>query len=155
MKITTRALVAAGALVLAVGSQAQEKVTLSVATGPTTGVYYPLGGGIANILSKYIPGYAANAETTAGSVANLQLMSQKKSDLALSMADAAWDGFKGQGKFAARRSPNTHVDDRVPEPDAHRHHRRDGYQQDRRLEGEARFDGRSEQRDGIDGGARS
>ena len=76
-----------------------------IATGPTTGVYYPLGGGIANILSKYVPGYAANAETTAGSVANLQLMSQKKSDLALSMADAAWDGFKGQGRFASGAVP--------------------------------------------------
>ena len=105
MKIRTRALVAAGALVVAVGSLAQEKVTLSVATGPTTGVYYPLGGGIANILSKYVPGYAANAETTAGSVANLQLMSQKKSDIALSMADAAWDGFKGQGKFSGGAVP--------------------------------------------------
>ena len=99
MKTPTRALFAAVALVFAVSVPAQEKVTLSVATGPTTGVYYPLGGGIANILSKYVPGYAANAETTAGSVANLQLMSQKKSDIALSMADAAWDGFKGQGRF--------------------------------------------------------
>ena len=99
------ALVALAAAGLAIGTQAQEKVTLSIATGPTTGVYYPLGGGIANVLSKYVPGYAANAETTAGSVANLQLMSQKKSDIALSMADAAWDGFKGQGKFAAGSVP--------------------------------------------------
>jgi uncharacterized protein len=101
MKTPTHALLAAVALVFAVSVPAQEKVTLSIATGPTTGVYYPLGGGIANILSKYVPGYAANAETTAGSVANLQLMSQKKSDIALSMADAAWDGFKGQGRFPA------------------------------------------------------
>ena len=99
MKTPTHALLAVVALVFAVSVPAQEKVTLSVATGPTTGVYYPLGGGIANILSKYVPGYSANAETTAGSVANLQLMSQKKSDIALSMADAAWDGFKGQGRF--------------------------------------------------------
>ena len=102
IKLALVALTAAG---LAVATHAQEKVTLSIATGPTTGVYYPLGGGIANVLSKYVPGYAANAETTAGSVANLQLMSQKKSDIALSMADAAWDGFKGQGKFAAGSVP--------------------------------------------------
>ena len=101
MKSIKHALAALAATGLAVASVAQEKVTLSIATGPTTGVYYPLGGGIANILSKYVPGYAANAETTAGSVANLQLMSQKKSDIALSMADAAWDGFKGQGRFPA------------------------------------------------------
>lgn len=84
---------------------AQDKVNLSIATGPTGGVYYPLGGGIANILSKYVPGYSANAEATAGSVANLQLMMQKKSDLALSMADAAWDGYKGQGKFSGAPVP--------------------------------------------------
>jgi hypothetical protein len=57
------------------------------------------------VLSKYVPGYAANAESTAGSVANIQLMNQKKSDLALSMADAAWDGFKGQGKFSGGNVP--------------------------------------------------
>ncbi len=106
MRIITRALVAAAAIGLAGGALAQDKkVTISIATGPTTGVYYPLGGGIANVLSRYVPGYAANAETTAGSVANLQLMGQKKSDMALSMADAAWDGFKGQGRFASGAVP--------------------------------------------------
>ena len=98
---------AAFAAVLAAASVAvaQEKVTISIATGPTGGVYYPLGGGIANVLSKYVPGYAANAESTAGSVANIQLMNQRKSDIALSMADAAWDGFKGQGKFQGGNVP--------------------------------------------------
>ena len=96
---------AAAALMAATTVTSQNKVTISVATGPTTGVYYPLGGGVANLLSKYVPGYAANAETTAGSVANLQLMGQKKSDLAFSMADAAWDGFKGQGRFASGALP--------------------------------------------------
>ncbi len=90
---------------IAFGAFAQDKVTISIATGPTGGVYYPLGGGIANILSKYVPGYSANAESTAGSVANLQLMSQKKSDLALSMADAALDGYKAQGKFSGAAVP--------------------------------------------------
>jgi TRAP transporter TAXI family solute receptor len=101
----TRAIVVLSAILLAAAPAAQTKVTISISTGPTTGVYYPLGGGIANVLSKHVPGYAANAEATAGSVANLQLMSQKKSDLALSMADAAWDGFKGQGRFNSGAVP--------------------------------------------------
>jgi TRAP transporter TAXI family solute receptor len=101
MKCFARVIFVIAALAASTAATAQNKVTISVATGPTTGVYYPLGGGIANVLSKYVPGYAANAETTAGSVANLQLMSQKKSDIALSMADAAWDGYKGQGRFAS------------------------------------------------------
>ena len=104
MRFTLRALaLVAGAI--ASGALAQDKVNLSIATGPTGGVYYPLGGGIANVLSKYVPGYSANAESTAGSVANLQLMTQKKSDLALSMADAAWDGYKAQGKFSGAEVP--------------------------------------------------
>jgi TRAP transporter TAXI family solute receptor len=101
MKCFARVIFVAAVFAASTAATAQNKVTISVATGPTTGVYYPLGGGIANVLSKYVPGYAANAETTAGSVANLQLMSQKKSDIALSMADAAWDGYKGQGRFAS------------------------------------------------------
>ena len=105
MRSITCALAAAAAIGFAAGATAQDKVTISIATGPTSGVYYPMGGGIANVLSKYVPGYAANAESTAGSVANIQLMSQKKSDLALSMADAALDGFKGQGKFSGGSVP--------------------------------------------------
>jgi uncharacterized protein len=109
MKSLLRVLLAAAVALGSTAVTSQNKVTISIATGPTTGVYYPLGGGIANVLSKYVPGYAANAETTAGSVANLQLMSQKKSDLALSMADAAWDGFKGQGRFASAYPNRMHV----------------------------------------------
>src|SRR5262245_8920887 len=105
MRSITRVLAAAAAIGFAAGAAAQDKVTISISTGPTSGVYYPMGGGIANVLSKYVPGYAANAESTAGSVANIQLMSQKKSDLALSMADAALDGFKGEGKFAGGSVP--------------------------------------------------
>ena len=105
MRGIPRALALAVGLGLAAAASAQDKVTISIATGPTSGVYYPLGGGIANVLSKYVPGYAANAESTAGSVANIQLMNQKKSDLALSMADAALDGYKGQGKFQGGAVP--------------------------------------------------
>ena len=100
-----KVLVWLAAALLAGAAQAQDKVMISITTGPTGGVYYPLGGGIANILSKYVPGYAANAESTAGSVANLQLMTQGKTNLALSMADAAWDGYKAQGKFSVGAVP--------------------------------------------------
>jgi TRAP transporter TAXI family solute receptor len=105
MRSITRVAVCVVALSIVATVAAQERVTLSIATGPTGGVYYPLGGGIANILSKHVPGYAVNAESTAGSVANLQLMNQKQSDMALSMADVALDGFTGQGKFSGGAVP--------------------------------------------------
>jgi TRAP transporter TAXI family solute receptor len=84
---------------------AQQKITLSIATGPTGGVYYPMGGGMANILTKYVPGLNATAESTAGSIANLEFILTKKAEVALSMADASWDAYKGQEKFKGRPVP--------------------------------------------------
>jgi len=48
--------------------------TLSIATGGVGGVYYPLGGGFATLISKYIPGVEATAEVTTASVDNLKLI---------------------------------------------------------------------------------
>ena len=78
---------------------AQNKVNIFVATGPTAGVYYPLGGGLADVLTKHVPNLNATAGTTDGSMANLLLMGQGKADVGFTMADAGWDAYKGQGKF--------------------------------------------------------
>ncbi|NWF92832.1 MAG: TAXI family TRAP transporter solute-binding subunit [Syntrophaceae bacterium] len=81
---------------------AQKSVRLSIATGGTGGVYYPLGGGMANILSKYIPYVEATAEVTSASVDNCLLVGAGKADLALIMADVGWDAYQGKGKFKAK-----------------------------------------------------
>lgn len=78
---------------------AQKQVRLSIATGGTGGVYYPIGGGMANILSKHIPYAEATAEVTAASVDNCLLVGARKSDMALIMADTGWDALEGKGKF--------------------------------------------------------
>jgi TRAP transporter TAXI family solute receptor len=78
---------------------------ISIATGGTGGVYYPLGGGIAAALSKYVPGMQATAEVTGGSVANLQLIGTGKPYIGLSMADAAQDALQGHGKFTSGKLP--------------------------------------------------
>jgi TRAP transporter TAXI family solute receptor len=72
---------------------------ISIATGGTGGVYYPLGGGMANVLTKYVPGYAATARVTGGSVDNLKLIGSQQSEVALVMVDAALDALKGEDKF--------------------------------------------------------
>src|SRR5687767_13592435 len=72
---------------------------LSIATGGTGGVYYPYGGGIAKIVTAYIPGVEATAEATAGSVDNLKFLSAEKSDLAFTLADTLDDAVKGQNLF--------------------------------------------------------
>src|ERR1043165_7942363 len=89
----------AGAALLAGGALAQQQTTIAIATGGTGGVYYPLGGGMANILTKYVPGYAATARVTGGSVDNLKLIGSKQSEIAMVMVDAALDALKGEDKF--------------------------------------------------------
>jgi len=89
-----------GALVLTAHSQ-----NISIATGGTGGVYYPLGGGMAAVLSKYVSGMQATAEVTGGSVANLQLIGTGKPYLGMTMADATLDAYKGQDKFTGKPVP--------------------------------------------------
>ena len=95
----------AASLLLAGPALAGESLNLSIATGGTGGVYYPLGGGMANVLSKYVPGMQATAEVTGGSVANLQLIATGKPYIALSMTDAALDALKGEDKFKGKKVP--------------------------------------------------
>ena len=76
-----------------------QQTTIAIATGGTGGVYYPLGGGMANVLTKYVPGYAATARVTGGSVDNLKLIGSQQSEVALVMVDAALDALKGEDKF--------------------------------------------------------
>lgn len=92
------AFVAAAFACLAGPALAQQK-RLSIATGGTGGVYYPMGGGLANVLSKSIPGLEATAEVTSASVDNIKLVGSGKADLAFVLADAAAEGFNGTGKF--------------------------------------------------------
>jgi hypothetical protein len=91
--------VAAVALGLSLPALAQQQNRISITTGGTGGVYYPMGGGMANILSKYVPGMSATAEVTGGSVDNLKLINAGKSEVGFSMADAGWEAYQGIDKF--------------------------------------------------------
>lgn len=90
---------AAATLVAVTPAMAQQGDRISITTGGTGGVYYPLGGGMANILSKYIPGLSATAEVTGGSIDNLKLVGAGKSEVAFTMVDSAWEAAQGVDKF--------------------------------------------------------
>jgi TRAP transporter TAXI family solute receptor len=87
---------------LAMAAQAQN---ISIATGGTGGVYYPMGGGLAAVLSKYVPGMQATAEVTGGSVDNLKLIGSGKPYVGFSMSDAALDAYEGEDKFKGNKVP--------------------------------------------------
>ena len=93
---------AATASLLALPASAQN---ISVATGGTGGVYYPMGGGIAAVLSKYVPGMQATAEVTGGSVDNLKLIASGKPYIGFSMTDAGQDALRGEDKFKGNKVP--------------------------------------------------
>ena len=91
-------------LALAGVVHAQQK-TMSIGTGGTGGVYYPLGGAVANVLSKNLPNVQATAEVTGGSVDNLKLIASGQSEMAFTMADAALDALQGKDKFTSGKVP--------------------------------------------------
>lgn len=78
---------------------------ISIGTGGTGGVYYPMGGGLAAVLSKFVPGMEATAEVTGGSVDNLKLIGTGKPYIGFTMADAGLDAFKGEDKFKGNKVP--------------------------------------------------
>jgi TRAP transporter TAXI family solute receptor len=78
---------------------AQQKVRLSIATGGTGGVYYPLGGGLASLLTKAVPNVEATAEVTSASVDNMKLVGSKRADIAFTLGDTAAEAYAGTGKF--------------------------------------------------------
>ena len=101
-----RALARLGATLFALGvAVSAHAQNLSIGTGGTGGVYYPLGGGLAAALSKYVNGMQATAEVTGGSVANLQLISTGKPYIGFTMADATLDALKGDDKFKGKPVP--------------------------------------------------
>ncbi|MEN9538154.1 MAG: hypothetical protein RLZZ126_389 [Pseudomonadota bacterium] len=90
--------VAFAAVAVSASAGAQQ---LSIATGGTGGVYYPLGGALAQALQKNVPGMTATAEVTGGSVDNLKLLGSGKPYFAFAMADASLDAYRGVDKFSS------------------------------------------------------
>lgn len=95
---------AAATLVLA-STPAFAQEQLSIATGGTGGVYYPIGGGLAEIINNHIDGYAATAEVTGASVENMGLIATGDADVALALADTVQQAFTGTGKFEGQQLP--------------------------------------------------
>lgn len=100
MRFLTVAL-AASLVVAAPAAIAQER--LSIATGGTGGVYYPYGGGLAELINNHIEGYSAVAEVTGASVENMALIHRGDSDFALVLADTAYQAYTGTEAFDGRQ----------------------------------------------------
>ena len=76
---------------------------ISLGTGGTGGIYYPYGGGVAEIWNRYAPGVRAVAEVTGASVENVKLAHKGETVIGEVMGDVAVDGYKGLTKFKGQK----------------------------------------------------
>lgn len=77
---------------------------ITIGTGGTGGVYYPLGGAVGDMFTRTIEGVrGANAEVTGGSVANLNLIHAGEAEIGLAQGDAVVNGYNGRAPFEGPR----------------------------------------------------
>ena len=76
-----------------------ESFYLNIATGGTAGTYFPLGGAFAEIWNANIPGANVTAQSTGASTANINLLFDKKIEIAMVQNDIAWYSFNGEAMF--------------------------------------------------------
>jgi TRAP transporter TAXI family solute receptor len=74
---------------------------ITIATGNATGVYFALGGGLAQVISNNTELKATAAETGA-SVQNIEQLVKGDFDVAFSLADTAADAVEGKGAFEGK-----------------------------------------------------
>lgn len=98
----TRAFVAGSilAVVMACSGDGAPRRFLSLGTGGTGGVYYPLGGALANRLSLADPTRQFTAEVTGGSVENVNRILAGQIDLGFALSVTAYEAFHGSRDFA-------------------------------------------------------
>lgn len=76
-------------------AQEAPKQFINIASGGTTGTYFPIGGGFAEIWNKNIPGVSATVQSTAASIANINLLREGKVEAAICQNDAAYYANNG------------------------------------------------------------
>ena len=76
---------------------------INIATGGTSGTYFPLGGAVADILNKNIKGVNASVQSTGASVANINLLKQGKVDIAFVQNDIAYYAANGTEMFKGKQ----------------------------------------------------
>jgi TRAP transporter TAXI family solute receptor len=78
---------------------------LFLATGNTSGTFYVLGGGYADLVSKYLPGYEVRAEPSGASGDNVARLASGDMEIALCSGDTAADAAQGREAYAGRPQP--------------------------------------------------
>lgn len=84
---------------LLVGGIASAQTRLLIGTGGLSGVYYPIGAAIAQIITKKVSGLEATVQTSAAGLENIRLLSLDQIDMALVQNSDAYNAFQGLSNF--------------------------------------------------------
>jgi TRAP transporter TAXI family solute receptor len=69
---------------------------INVLTGGTSGVYYPIGVALANVIGKSLPDAKTSVQATKASVENLNLLQAGRGEVAFTLGDSLSDAWKGK-----------------------------------------------------------
>lgn len=111
-KVLKRVITAGLALAMAVGvagcgtgSQNSENF-LNIATGGTSGTYYPIGNAMAEIITKEVEGVDASAQSSGASVANINMLNDGQVEMAIIQNDITYYAVNGQNMFEGKKVEN-------------------------------------------------
>lgn len=79
----------------------RSKYFITVATGPTSGLYYPIGGAFSSVFQNNL-GYKSSAQATGASVENINLILSGDADLAITMSDSVAQAYGAFGAFEGK-----------------------------------------------------
>ena len=88
--------------ILLVPIQVMSATRVSIATGPWSGIYFPVGEALAKILNKHIPGMEAVPTPAVGSAHALELVHSGEVSLAIVGLATAHFGVRGQREFTRK-----------------------------------------------------
>jgi TRAP transporter TAXI family solute receptor len=103
MKPTTLLAAAAVAAMLAAPAAAQSRV--SIGTGGTGGLFYVIGAGMADQISRHMPGVTARAEVTGASIENIRRTTAGELEMGFSSSSTLYEAATGTGAFAGDKQP--------------------------------------------------
>ncbi len=79
----------------------RSKYFITVATGPTSGLYYPIGGAFSSVFQNKL-GYKSSAQATGASAENITLIREGGAEMAIAMSDAVAQAYSGTGAYEGK-----------------------------------------------------
>ena len=112
---------------------------LTILTGGTAGVYYPLGVALSKIYAENIEGARTSVQATKASVENLNLLQAGRGELAFSLGGQPAPGLQGRRRGRLQAAPDQAARHRRHLPELHpgRRHQGLGHQDTGRAQGQA------------------